>query len=416
MLSNGGQTISNLHNYFHLSSGYSDLNGKLQNHDFTLSYQKTEGGKSYYSLTVSGLKEYQEKDGTKSKIIYDSVLSNISDDGTIAYKDNDKFEVTYNNTKVANYGNDTSSIKNTGELDLLLTGTTSYSGTKVWKTKEEHPNATWALWRYSKKNGVDYKQASPVSKDLNEQDVANWDAKEGGTWTVSNLPKYDTDGYEYVYFAKEYMNDSSYVRHYGTVEQDFKDDINADGQTQDEKSRNGDTSIYNGGTLTNRIESKITTTVTKEWIADYYASELNDVKVTAKLQVKKKSESTWSDYKDSKGETVTHVLDNYNVETGNPSYSMTVSKYDAEGDEVEYRWVEVKISDNGTENALSEDGTKAELTVNKNAKDGKEYFEESSNTEDNTTTLTSKLTGKTTYYIHKIWDHGKNKDLPTTLK
>ena len=416
VLSNGGQTISNLHNYFHLSSGYSDLNGKLQNHDFTLSYQKTEGGKSYYSLTVSGLKEYQEKDGTKSKIIYDSVLSNISDDGTIAYKDNDKFEVTYNNTKVANYGNDTSSIKNTGELDLLLTGTTSYSGTKVWKTKEEHPNATWALWRYSKKNGVDYKQASPVSKDLNEQDVANWDAKEGGTWTVSNLPKYDTDGYEYVYFAKEYMNDSSYVRHYGTVEQDFRDDINADGQTQDEKSRNGDTSIYNGGTLTNRIESKITTTVTKEWIADYYASELNDVKVTAKLQVKKKSESTWSDYKDSKGETVTHVLDNYNVETGNPSYSMTVSKYDAEGDEVEYRWVEVKISDNGTENALSEDGTKAELTVNKNAKDGKEYFEESSNTEDNTTTLTSKLTGKTTYYIHKIWDHGKNKDLPTTLK
>ncbi len=416
VISNGGQEISNLHNYFHLKSDYSELNEKLQNHDFTLSKQTISGGKCTFTLTVSDLKEYQESNGTKSKIIYDSVLSNISDDGTIPWKNNDKFEATYNNTNVANYGNDTSSIKNSGELDLLLTGTTSYSGTKVWLTKEEHPNATWALWRYSKKDNVDYKQASPVSKDLNEEDVANWDAKEGGTWTVSNLPKYDTDGYEYVYFAKEYMNDSSYVRHYGTVGNDFKDDINADGKTQDEKSRNGDTSIYNGGTLTNRIESKITTTVTKEWIADYYASELNDVKVTAKLQVKKKTDTTWSDYTDSNGKTVTHVLDDYNVETGNPSYSMTVPKYDDNGDEVEYRWVEVSIQDSGTENALNEDGTKAELTVNKNAKDGKEYFEESSSTENNVTTLTSKLTGKTTYYIHKVWDHGKNKDLPTTLK
>lgn len=414
VIANGGQSFTDLHNYFHMSSSNADLNEKLQNHELTLSGPTISGGKSYYTVTVSGLKEYEGDGNTKTPILYDAVIANAQD-GKIPYKDGDQFAVTYNNTKVANYGNDTTSVKNGGELDLLLTGTTSYSGTKVWLTKEEHPDATWALWRYSKKNGVDYTQGSPVHEDLNQEDVANWDAKDGGTWTVENLPKYDTDGYAYVYYAKEYMNNGAYARHYGTVENNFEDDINADGKTQSESKRNGDTSIYNGGTLTNRIESTISTTVTKEWIADYYASELNDVSVSAKLQVKKKSDTTWSDYKDEKGNTVVHELNDYNVETGNPTYSMTVSKYDKEGDEVEYRWVEISIKDSGTDNALSEDGKKAVLTINKNAKDGEEYFEESSSTENNKTTLTSKLTGKTTYYIHKTWNHGSNKDLPKTL-
>ncbi len=415
VISNGGQEISDLHTYFELKSDNEDLNNKLDKNDYKLSSPSISLGKSTYTLTVSGLKQYEASGDTKSLIVYDALVKNMGDDGTISLKDGDKFAVTYDNTGVANYGNDTSSIKNGGELDLLLTGTTSYSGTKIWLTEKEHPTATWTLWRYSKKANVDYTKGSQVNEDLNQESISSWNAKNGGTWTVDNLPKYDTDGYTYVYFAKENMSDKSYVRHYGTIENNFEDDVNADGKTRAESTRNGDTSIYNGGTLTNRIESTISTTVTKVWVADFYASKLNDVSVSVKLQVKKRTDSSWTDYTNEKGNTVIHELKDYNVETGNPTYSMDVDKYDKNGNEVEYRWVEISIKDSDTENALSEDGKKAILSVNKNAKDGDEYFIETSSTNNNETTLTSTLTGTTNYYIHKEWVHNTNTNLPTTL-
>ena len=419
IVSDGGVDISNLKSYLSLTSSNSDLKKKLEAGDYKLSLQGISGGKATYTLTVSGLKEYTSDGSGKTPVTYDASIKDVKSDGYIDYKDGDQFEVTYDNTSVPNYGSDTSSVKNGGSLKLLLSGTTGYSGTKVWLNGDAtKPSATWALWRYSKKDGVDYKQASPVTEDLNGKEVSSWDATNGGTWNVGDLPKYDTDGYEYVYLARETMNSSAFVKHYGTQENNFEDDINADGKKQSESVRDGDSSVYNGGTLSNRIENKITTSVTKVWVADYYASKLSDTSVTAKLQVKKKSDSAWSDYKGSDDKEVTVTLGGYKVETGMPTYEMSVDQYDEEGNELEYQWVEVSVADSGTKNALNEKGDKATLTINKKAKDGEEYFEETSTTENNQTTLTSTLIGTTTYYIHKKWNHGDNdkENYPTSIE
>lgn len=246
VVSDGGVDINDwIKESLSLTSDNTDLNSKLSNKTYTLTQESNENGKVTYTLSVSGLKEYTTSDGAKVPVTYDAQVSNVSTDGKITYTDNDQFEVTYDNTSVANYGADTSSVKNTGSLKLLLTGTTKYTATKVWLgSAENKPNTTWYLWRYSKKSGVNYTQAAQVSENGSVVKWENVNTTSSLTWTKENLPKYDTDGYEYVHLAREVMGKSNYVKHYGTVKNSFNDDKNADGEAQSESVRNGDTSIY----------------------------------------------------------------------------------------------------------------------------------------------------------------------------
>ena len=108
-------------------------------------------------------------------------------------------------------------------------GQTTYSATKEWVDTEEdkRPELTFDLRRY--RAGEDISQAAPV------------EAPDGGLITMEvtssedtitiefidkagkkySLPKYDPDGYEYIYVVREYMEmddgDNSYEQVFGTI-------------------------------------------------------------------------------------------------------------------------------------------------------------------------------------------------------
>jgi len=156
------------------------------------------------------------------------------------------------------HANETDVTYQNGEINLLLTGQTDFSGTVVWednetKTTRENDTsaATFSLWRYSV---------------TNHNDDADYSAKygdpltlNGKTNTVSfnNLDKYDIKGQLYTYYALENVTvekDGSLLPYQITYE-------NTDPNQSDNKK------LLNGGTVTNKLSDQIEITVSADWIA-----------------------------------------------------------------------------------------------------------------------------------------------------
>ncbi len=140
----------------------------------------------------------------------------------------DWLEIIYDNSKVPNHGQDTSSaVYGGGTLRLLLSGETDFSAEKRWLDQnpadslETRPDVTFTLWRYRK--GQEPNTAATVKEgssnvtfklDSGTEEPEFSDSDEGGYYyypvTFKDgdgknkiFPKYDPDGYAYVYGAKE---------------------------------------------------------------------------------------------------------------------------------------------------------------------------------------------------------------------
>ena len=114
-----------------------------------------------------------------------------------------------------------------------------------------------------------------------------------------SLPKYDPDGYEYIYVVREYMEmddgDNSYEQVFGTivtdketgtetVTGDFIMEYDKDAGDVIKKARPaGNTYLYNDGTLSNRATGSGSATVVKEWNADAYQANLDQYAVKMTL-------------------------------------------------------------------------------------------------------------------------------------
>lgn len=140
----------------------------------------------------------------------------------------DHLTIDYNNTGVPNVGDNTDAVYSGGALNLSRVGETTYSATKVWVDTEENrrPELTFDLWRYQA--GKDPSTAAQVL-DSNDQFITFTPDSNDVTdnkITISfdetySLPKYDPDGYEYIYVVREYMEmddgDNSYEQVFGTI-------------------------------------------------------------------------------------------------------------------------------------------------------------------------------------------------------
>ena len=98
------------------------------------------------------------------------------------------------------------------------------------------------------------------------------------------LPKYDPEGNRYVYVMKEVLTDTgedkdSYEQIFGKVDSDGEVEADSDqGPPEDVREGNweresNDNYVYNGGTITNRIDEQKTVSVTKEWDASSFQAE-----------------------------------------------------------------------------------------------------------------------------------------------
>ena len=109
-----------------------------------------------------------------------------------------------------------------------------------------------------------------------------------------DLPKYDPEGNRYVYVMKEVLTDTgedkdSYEQIFGKVGSDGEVAADSDqGPPEDVREGNweresNDNFVYNGGTITNRIDEQKTVSVTKEWDASSFQAGLGNVEVEMTL-------------------------------------------------------------------------------------------------------------------------------------
>ncbi len=383
------------------------------------------------TLTVAGVWKYN-LDG--SLITYKVDQLPESEGGTtpgrlpLENMGEDYLAISYDNTKVPNFGSIEDALYSGGTLNLTLTGSTEYEAYKVWMdsgTEEAikaRPGGTFQLWRYRK--GVSYDTAAPIRKTdgkfvevgvntnppVDQDGIARqhivFEIDFNGDGQVDDclLPKYDPEGYEYIYCVKEVTLSKAGSNHYRQVFGEVQDDdtlldrIEVNGSIVEDtegKRPAGNAYLYNGGTLSNCIDANITTRVTKTWDAASFQSELEDVRVELMLQSRAKNAyEPWEDT------GITATMDNFIPERLTQSHSQSVPRYDIQGRELEYRWVECGVyQGKSEENLLRDDGTFTLQQIGYSVN-----YQSSSVQQDGSSTLiTNTLDNSLDYLVAKVW-------------
>ena len=384
------------------------------------------------TLTVAGVWKYN-LDG--SLITYKVDQLPESEGGTtpgrlpLENMGEDYLAISYDNTKVPNFGSIEDALYSGGTLNLTLTGSTEYEAYKVWMDSgteeaiDARPGGTFQLWRYRK--GQDFGTASPlrnadghlveVAVKTDPQPDETGVARQHISFTVDFdgddhaddclLPKYDPEGYEYIYCVKEVTQSRADSNHYKQVFGEVQDDdtlldrIEVNGSIVEDtegKRPAGNAYLYNGGTLSNCIDANITTRVTKTWDAASFQSELEDVRVELKLQSRPKD--SYEPWEDTSLPTVT--MDEFYSEQLTQISSQSVPQYDMLGRELEYRWVECGVyQGESEENLLRDDGT---FTLRQNGY-SVNYQSSSVQQDGSSTLITNTLDNTIDYQVAKDW-------------
>ena len=349
--------------------------------------------------------------------------------------DGDYLAESIENNAVSNWGTNVDQVYSGGTLILTLTGTTEYVATKEWRDKDKDPHtvrpqADFYLWRFTKTSEEDdylktaYQTASPV-KDTGGQ-TAQFTISEGSTTDSQTfdfssefgnnqkdyLPKYDQEGFTYVYLSREYMSGEDvdkYKTVYGKVSENDVDVV-TDALIYDGERTSIDNSIYNGGTVSNMLSGSTTAGVTKTWEAAYFQSELTDVTVELTLQKSVDGGKTWSNTSEiyTMGEDYP-----FYAEFLSQSHSASMPKYDNYGRLLQYRWVESAVyqgqdlTTNLLQNTdpltfvLNQKGQEVEYTSTATVEpDGNGNYH---------TDIVNKIKDETEYYVKKEWGAGIEK-------
>lgn len=303
----------------------------------------------------------------------------------------DYYQVSYDNSQSANHGSANDCVYSGGTMTLRHAGTTSFTATKDWldgASNAKHPETTFTLWRYTPTRNPDgYLTASQVQlsalRNADSRPAAN-SATEYVTITVpagaednvdlgallreaygdeaiNALPKYDPDGYPYVYCLREEGVPNGYEIVYGdynaktgeftdtrpsyqgTVDEDDDGTFDwVEDVTERERPANNPF-VYNNGTISNRRHDTVPTQVTKTWEIAAFQDQLQDVQVTLQAQSKRKYDPN-DDWGNVEGEGATQTLTNWYAESLTQSVQQSFPKYDEAGYELEYRWIEANVA------------------------------------------------------------------------
>ena len=364
-------------------------------------------------------------------------ITDIRDEGgNNILTDGDYLAESIENNAVSNWGTNVDQVYSGGTLILTLTGTTEYTATKEWQDEDKdentvRPQADFYLWRFTKTSEEDdylktaYQTASPV-KDTGGQ-TAQFTISEGSTIDsqtidfssefgknqIDYLPKYDQEGFTYVYLSREYMSGEDvdkYKTVYGKVSENDVDVV-TDTLIYDGERTSIDNSIYNGGTVSNMLSGNTTAGVTKTWEAAYFQSELTDVTVELTLQKSDDDGRTWTNT-----ETVYTMgkTNPFYAEFLSQSHSETMPKYDNYGRLLQYRWIESAVyqRENSADNLLPDlVSNPMTFTLTQNGQQV-EYTSTATMTRDQNgnyyTEIINKIEDETEYYVRKVW--GQNVD------
>lgn len=377
------------------------------------------------TITISGLWKYN-LDG--SRIEY-SVEEAPNGDGRLdtddGIQDNvldagDWFQISYDNSGAPNVGSEVDKVYDGGILYLTLTGTKDYSATKVWEDQADsshRPDGELQLWRY--RAGQSYTTAAPVRDDSGSVMTIPLDKQDTQEIAFGDLSKYDAEGYEYIYVVREYLTGDDagrYTQVLGAVDAngDVSDTIwvlgsngrlekLTDSEADAERAEN-DTYLYNGGTLSNKLSGTVTVDATKIWKAAAFQSELTDVQVELTLQSRPKGstdDDAWENTDITKtlgggGENGSFSAENL----GGLSVSESVPKYDNQGRELEYRWVESAVYEGESGDLLEGDS----FTLTSGGSRGEARYQVTYQQNDNGTVITNAVSNRIDYTVEKVWE------------
>ena len=392
---------------------------------------EVKGSNGDYTLTITNAVYYT----INNEVVHYYLLANNETEGTIPINEDwpgnsqgDSYKIEYDNHNNPNVGTVTDKVYSGGTLVLTREGTVEYKATKEWITPENRegnrPNGYFELYRYTYPGGS-YQTAAPVHGvetvpfETNSEDDTQsiiFKLTSGG-----DLPKYDPEGNRYVYVMKEVLTDTgedkdSYEQIFGKVSSDGEVAADSDqGPPEDVREGNweresNDNFVYNGGTITNRIDEQKTVSVTKEWDASSFQAGLGNVEVEMTLYERVKG-STDKWVKSNPEKII--KMDEFSAVNASMSGSTTVPTYNALGQEMEYRFFETKITQEDkvydvtpTEQELQSgeiEDKKFELTYNGNTVDFISKQPTDTDIGEGSATIVNSIQDEITYTIDKIW-------------
>lgn len=391
---------------------------------------KVEGSNGNYTLTITNAVYYT----INNEVVHYYLLANsemgdiISIDGDWPGKgQGDSYRIEYDNHDNPNVGTVTDKVYSGGTLVLTREGTVEYKATKEWITPENRegnrPDGYFELYRYTYPGGS-YQTAAPVHGVDTVPFETDDDNTQGISFKLASgeaLPKYDPEGNRYVYVMKEVLTDTgedkdSYEQIFGKVSSDGEVVADSDqGPPEDVREGNweresNDNFVYNGGTITNRIDEQKTVSVTKEWDASSFQAGLGNVEVEMTLYERVKG-STDKWVKSNPEKII--KMDEFSAVNASMSGSTTVPTYNALGQEMEYRFFETKITQEDkvydvtpTEQELQSgeiEDKKFELTYNGNTVDFISKQPTDTDIGEGSATIVNSIQDEITYTIDKIW-------------
>lgn len=394
---------------------------------------EVKGSNGDYTLTITNAVYYT----INNEVVHYYLLANNETEGTIPIDGNwpgkdqgDSYKIEYDNHDNPNVGTVTDKVYSGGTLVLTREGTVEYNATKIWITpenrKESRPDGYFELYRYTYPGGS-YQTAAPVHgvETVPFADVGN-DGKvvfKSTDGSELELPKYDPEGNRYVYVMKEVLTDTgedkdSYEQIFGKVGSDGEVAADSDqGPPEDVREENweresNDNYVYNNGTITNRIDEQKTVSVTKEWDASSFQAELDELDVVMTLQGRvmgKTPEDEWEDILDEEGNPQTVTLSDFSAVNSSQTYTTSVSKYNADGEEMEYRFVETGISYKGQKVELTEkideDGTPIRtFELTNEAGNAVAFISKEEVSTDGTRKVVNSIQDEISYTIDKVWE------------
>ncbi|MBM6705574.1 Cna B-type domain-containing protein [Bifidobacterium pullorum subsp. saeculare] len=386
----------------------------------------------------------------------------------------DYYQVSYDNSQSANHGSANDGVYSGGTMTLRHAGTTSFTATKDWldgASDATHPETTFTLWRYTPtrdKNEDGYLNASqvqlaalkdatnpnPGSSQINATSYvsitvpsSNEDSADLGKLlrekygdTALNklkLPKYDPDGYPYVYCLREEGAPAGYEivfgdyangtftdtkpSYQGTVDKDNDGELDWNYDVTGSRDRPANNPfVYNNGTISNRRTGTVPTQVTKTWEIAAFQDQLQQVQVTLQAQSRRRyqEESQWQN---ASGENAKQTLTGWYAESLTQTVEQTFPKYDEAGYELEYRWLEtgVALGDQQTDFKLDETTGEGTFTLTLTDAEGNpealEFTSERETDADGNVIITNSFLNETDETVIKLWkqpDGGYAQALP----
>lgn len=369
----------------------------------------------------------------------------------------DYYQVSYDNSQSANHGSANDGVYSGGTMTLRHAGTTSFTATKDWldgASNAKHPETTFTLWRYTPTRDADgYLNASQVqlaalkdatnpnpgssqinatsyvsitvpSSDKDTDNLGELLREKYGDTALNELPKYDPDGYPYVYCLREEGAPAGYEivfgdytngtftdtepSYQGTVDKDNDGELdwNYDVTGRDRPANNP--FVYNDGTISNRRTGTVPTQVTKTWEIAAFQDQLQQVQVTLQAQSRRRyqEESQWQNVS---GENAKQTLTGWYAESLTQTVEQTFPKYDEAGYVLEYRWLEtgVALGDQQTDFQLDEttgDGTfTLTLTDAEGNPEALEFTSERETDADGNVIITNSFLNETDETVIKRW-------------